>query len=740
MARRITTTILFVSLLFLIGCKKDPPSSPETPKDVIIPSTTKVLTATDYQGNLVSSDSTSITFRQGNASIDNLRPNDILVSSAGVGVLRKVVSVRREGGNVILTTAAAALTDAIQKGSAELTKTLTINDTAGSIRTAPGVHVLRSTRQPNGFFVRLDGVIYDDDRNPQTTNDQVVANGSLDITPGFTFSLQIDNWQLQSLNFSTTTTEDLNFSVQMPLLNISSQHEIEVFSVPFHPIVFFIGFVPVVITPNLSVSVGIDGSIHASMQSSITQHAEYTGGLRFNSGQWTRYRTESHTFGFQPPTLTAGANVKAYTEPALELLLYGVVGPKANGSLYAELDADLTRTPWLVLYGGIDVTVGVELEILSHVIVGYEATVLDLRAELYQSSNLPGGTLRGSVRNAATNLPLAGVTVEVFRNTTLVSSGASVSDGTYQLNVPAGTNYRVVFSKQGFLSVEYQGVNIQVGETTILETVLQIDQAYSGQGSISGTIRDALTGSGVSGVTVRLRAGINVQSGPVVATTSTNASGVYAFSNLSAGNYTGEASHTGYNTSFFSVLCLGGQTVANQDATISPQLNAGEIRIVLTWGSTPRDLDSHLTGPLPGGGRFHMYYVYVGSANPWPTIVNLDRDDVDGFGPETTTLYQQISGTYRFSVHDYTNRNLTNSVALSNSGAQVRVYNSTGLLRAFNVPPNTGGTLWTVFELNGSNINPIGTMTYVSNPGDITRPFASDVDKAYPRFPDKSIK
>lgn len=53
---------------------------------------------------------------------------------------------------------------------------------------------------------------------------------------------------------------------------------------------------------------------------------------------------------------------------------------------------------------------------------------------------------------------------------------------------------------------------------------------------------------------------------------------------------------------------------------------------------------------------------------------------------------------------------------LSNSGAQVRVYRGSDLVAVFNVPTNQGGTLWTVFELSGSTITPINTMSYESEP------------------------
>ncbi len=331
------------------------------------------------------------------------------------------------------------------------------------------------------------------------------------------------------------------------------------------------------------------------------------------------------------------------------------------------------------------------------------------------------GKISGIVRDAATSFALQGVTASVYLSSSIVTSGTTVNDGRYEISVPGNSGYRIVFSKTGYLSAEYRNVNVTVNQTTILEPVLQIDQAYSGNGNFGGTIKNALDGTGISGVTLRLRAGINVTSGTSLSSTTTGSSGTYSFSNIPAGNYTIEATKTGFNTTYFNVVCLGGRTTGNQNATMSPILSSGETRIVLTWGPTPSDLDSHLTGPLSDGSRFHMYFVYSAGRSPWPSIVTLDLDDTESYGPETTTLLRQISGVYRFSVHDYTNRGLSSSYALSNSGAQVKVYQNSGLIATFNVPPNTGGTLWTVFEMNNNVITPKNQMTYVSSTSGISK-------------------
>jgi hypothetical protein len=264
---------------------------------------------------------------------------------------------------------------------------------------------------------------------------------------------------------------------------------------------------------------------------------------------------------------------------------------------------------------------------------------------------------------------------------------------------------------------------------TYLEPIMQIDENYSGIGSISGYINDAFNGSGVYNLTLSLREGVNTTSGTVLFTSNTDYNGGYSFTDISAGNYTIEANGSGYMPSFFTVFSIGGQNTPNQNGTITPILNENEIRIILTWGLYPYDLDSHLTGPIPeSSDRFHVffsdeYYYYVDEL-----YANLDVDDVTSYGPETVTIYHQTNGLYRYSVHDFTNRLSTYSLDLANSGAQVRLYRGSELLHAFNVPANAEGTLWTVFEMVDNNIMPINTMSYESDPSVITKSSGNSTD------------
>jgi hypothetical protein len=331
----------------------------------------------------------------------------------------------------------------------------------------------------------------------------------------------------------------------------------------------------------------------------------------------------------------------------------------------------------------------------------------------------PGARVNGQVVSASTGAALSGISVAFTP-----ASGPAVyvntgSDGSYSVVLPAGT-YTAAFSATDYMPATYGAFTVS-GTGRSLETIRLVPLSAAGAGGASGTIRSALTGLGVGGLTIGLRQGYNVTSGPYISggTAPTASDGTYSFPGLAAGYYTAEITGTGYITTTYLLWSIAGTAGQGQDAVVSPNVAAGQVRIVLTWGETPRDLDSHFTGPNVGAsGRFHVYYsskTYTPSGASSP-VATLDIDDTSSFGPETTTLYSSASGgLYRFSVHDYTNKNLTSSLGLANSGAQVKVYTTAGLVATFNVPRATGGTLWTVFTMTNGAITPVNTMSYQSS-------------------------
>ena len=95
----------------------------------------------------------------------------------------------------------------------------------------------------------------------------------------------------------------------------------------------------------------------------------------------------------------------------------------------------------------------------------------------------------------------------------------------------------------------------------------------------------------------------------------------------------------------------------------------------------------------------------------------LDVDDTSSYGPETITLIKPIiDGTYKYSVHDYSNDSgeqvaLDANREMALSGAVVKVYKGTELLRTYQVPTDQTGIVWNVFELKNDVITTLNTMT-----------------------------
>jgi hypothetical protein len=184
---------------------------------------------------------------------------------------------------------------------------------------------------------------------------------------------------------------------------------------------------------------------------------------------------------------------------------------------------------------------------------------------------------------------------------------------------------------------------------------------------------------------------------------------------LSAGTYTLLASAvTGYSSSSLTIWSIGGQTTGSQNFILSPGgLTNASYRIVLQWNATPRDLDGHLVGPKGDGKNFEIYYrdtTYIAGAD---TIAKQDIDARGGYGPETITLNQTITGKYRYYVDNYS-QDATYAV----SDAHVTVYRGTEVAAQFSVPSGSG-RVWTVFELNGQTggITSINTLSNGTIPG-----------------------
>ncbi len=266
-------------------------------------------------------------------------------------------------------------------------------------------------------------------------------------------------------------------------------------------------------------------------------------------------------------------------------------------------------------------------------------------------------------------------------------------------NIPAGTvelyGVRFLAEADGLATLTLGVEELLDNNGTVPELadgLLQIDDqtvritdAGSEIGVIGGVVTDALTGDPLVG------AAVNV-TGPASRQASTTIDGSFIMTNMPYGTYQMTVQLSGYITAQRTVVHQSGVTA--ERVTLTEQLQEGQYRVVLTWGQTPQDLDSHIWTTI-NDSLFEVYYPYEGEGNPeTPPYILLDVDETLGYGPETITIFDLVSDCV-FAVKNY-----SQEAPITESGGIVEVYRGIEKLATYPVPTTGTGNWWYVFDLS----------------------------------------
>ena len=207
---------------------------------------------------------------------------------------------------------------------------------------------------------------------------------------------------------------------------------------------------------------------------------------------------------------------------------------------------------------------------------------------------------------------------------------------------------------------------------------------------ISGKVLNAVDRSPIANVLVT----ISGQTG------TTDTDGNYTILNVGPGDHDVAGASDGF-CPFSAPLTIPdgyGDEFFTYNFSMSPMLEGEQIRMVLNWGATPNDLDSHLLTPEIEGNTHHIFYSNTGSYTAVP-YAKLDTDDTNGYGPETITINQLFAGTYTYYIKNYSG----GGSGLKNSNAVVQVYNGESCAaNIIEVPTDTNGLFWHVCDIDGA--------------------------------------
>jgi len=314
-------------------------------------------------------------FSSANEKIMSLNRNDIIVSgvvdAAEEGFFRKISSISQSENEITVFTEQANFEDAIESGHMSFKQTLKSNQIE-STKIEPGIS-LEKAADSDYTIVNIP--------NYQIA-DGITVNGNVGYNIAFEFNIDVDDFQLKELSFIVTSGffSELNFETTV---NSEVYDKINIATILYTPITIMIGELPVVISPELSIYVGIDGEVSMGIKTGIEQEIDCEGGLQYN-GSWSPVNNFTSNFEFSSPELNDACHLIGYLGPEFALKLYGIVGPYAYLRGYIELDANMVDdVPWWGLYGGFRNGLGVKLEVLGNTIADYEPDpIIDYRKTL----------------------------------------------------------------------------------------------------------------------------------------------------------------------------------------------------------------------------------------------------------------------------------------------------------------------------------------------------------------------
>jgi hypothetical protein len=182
----------------------------------------------------------------------------------------------------------------------------------------------------------------------------------------------------------------------------------------------------------------------------------------------------------------------------------------------------------------------------------------------------------------------------------------------------------------------------------------------------------------------------------------TNSNGSYRLTGVAPGNRTLRFTRPGLATLDVPLQTRAGQ-VRSQNAALVPLPGANELWIVVTWADSSQILDPFLSVP-----RCQQSPTKLGPGVPgWQhgcPYAELKYYSIQGAGNMASFIVRRQRGNYIFAVHNESASAISNSPALSSSGAVVDLYGP-GFHRRFTVPTGRRGRWWTVFSYNYRGTN-----------------------------------
>ena len=615
MNKSFSLALAFTFLFF--GCKKNSPLDPDTQEPNKTSKTIIVSKEIDNSA-LVSLDSTKLTFNSNASGVEKIKVGSVLVSDmttvASDGYLRKVSAISNIDGKIVLTTEQAALTDIIEKGNVKFSKTFTDSDIIGIDSSEVDISgENKKSAEISSFNFTYNEVIYDQDKDLQTKNDQLCLSGSMSVQPIFDFELDIDNSQIEKLlmKLSLVNTNIFKTEAQLSLLSLKEQVVLKTFHLkPFTIYVAVPPFpvaIPIPIADQwIAIVLGVDGKVSAKVSFGAQNINTSTIGLIYENNSWSTINEQENAFTTLPFTFEGNARIEPWIMARYEIRPYGLKASRiflaARGSIISEAEYSNSGLSYVAKWG-VKFSAKAQAQILDRTLIDYEKIFFEHEYPFYSKTML----IATLITNSATS----------------ITSTSATSGG--------------IISSDGGATVTARGV---CWSTSSHPTT---SNSKTSDGTGQGSFTSAITGL-TPGMTYYLRAYATYSTGTAYGNeiSFTTLAGLPTISTSAIFSITSTSASSGGN-----VTSNGGKMIISRGVCWSTSSNPTTSNSKTTDGTGQGSFTSPMTGLTPGRTYYLRAYATNSSGTAYGneitfTTKNLTVTDVDGNIYSTVTIGTQV--------------------------------------------------------------------------------------------------
>lgn len=301
-------------------------------------------------------------------NLSSLVVNDIISSAprtaAPNGFMRKVTRIQNTNdGKVEVRTAKANVAELLDEADISVDQPFDAVDVQRATAFENG-RVVYAAAQKRPLTTKIEQnfnfVLYDQDDNHNTTDDQITVSGSFKVQPRVVVDFKCRRAFCSDPYFlgKFVLDEDAEITISAKLKKELRESK-RIARIPLPPITAG----PLVFVPDIVVTVDLEGIVRVHVEVGATQSLHLEAGVKYDSG-FTKINTVSTSVGITGPTFEGSVEAKAGIYAALRLMLFGVAGVSAEAGPYAKFEAQYPGTPaWTMTYG-IEGNLGVDIDLL----------------------------------------------------------------------------------------------------------------------------------------------------------------------------------------------------------------------------------------------------------------------------------------------------------------------------------------------------------------------------------------